>query len=93
MAKSSRGARPRKKAKGASRKPAARKRAAKKARPKAPPTHIELRTIRKFAERHIALIDAQPAPHAKAVEIRERMRQWLADVEGSCGPNMAVPLG
>jgi hypothetical protein len=71
----------------------ARKPARRKPRPKAPPTHIELRTIRQFAERHIALIDAQAAPHPKALEAKDRMRQWLADIEGSCGPDMSIPLG
>ena len=70
----------------------AKKTARKKPRPKAPPTHIELRTIRQFAERHIALIDSQSTPHPKALEAKDRMRQWLADIEGSCGPDMSIPL-
>ena len=89
MAKSTRRPASKKKAK---KKAPARKAAPRKARAKAAPTHIELRTIRQFAERHIALIDSQTVPSAKAVEVKGRMRQWLADIEGSCGPDMSIPL-
>jgi hypothetical protein len=95
LAKSSRRAGAKKKA-STSRKTSAKKRAPKArkkpARKPSPPTHIELRSIRAFARKHIALIESQAAPHPKALEVRDRMRQWLADVDGSCGPNMTIPL-
>lgn len=89
MAKSSRRSAS-KRSKGAKKK-AARKGAARK-RAKAAPDRIELRGIRQFAEKHIALVDQHPSPGGKALQVRDRMQQLVDEIKSFCGPNMSVPL-
>jgi hypothetical protein len=81
-----------KKAKALARKRAPKKAARKPAKPAGPPTRIELRMVREFANRHIALIDAHPAPSPKAQEVKSRMQQWVADIEANCGADMTIPF-
>ena len=70
-----------------------RKRATKRAKkPTAPPTHLELRQMRQFAQRHIAIIESHPSPSTQALEVKESMQQLLTRIEGHCGPNMTVPI-
>jgi len=70
-----------------------RKRTTKRAKkPTAPPTHVELRQMRQFAERHIALIESHPSPSTQALEVKESMQQLLTRIAGHCGPNMTVPI-
>ena len=82
-----------KRSKGAKKTSARKRTAARKARSKkAAPDAIELRGIRQFAERHIALVDSHPAPSSKALEVRDRMQHLLNEISGFCGPDMSVPL-
>jgi hypothetical protein len=74
------------------RKRAARRTPAKAARPAGPPTRIELRGVREFAQTHVDLIGAHPSPGPRALEVRDTLQAWLRDIERSCGADMTIPF-